>query len=98
MTYFAEIIDGKVKRVIVASQDFIDSEKLGSKKNWVETFIDGSKRYNYAGIDYTYDKKKDAFIPQKPSLDAEFNSETCTWITPEVIPVFSGSEVLDGYN
>lgn len=95
--YFAEVINGEVKRVIVASQDFINSGQLGNKNNWVETFIDKSKRYNYAGIGYTYDKKKDAFIPPKPTTDATFNSETCEWIVPVAV-VTSGSEVLDDYS
>ena len=57
---------GKVLRVIVADQAFIDSGKVGDPKRWVETQTDGSKRANYAGVGYTYDKTKDVFIPPKP--------------------------------
>lgn len=62
MSYFAEIENNIVTNVIVAEQDFIN-RLLGE---WVETFLDGSKRFNYAGIGYTYDPIDDAFIPPVP--------------------------------
>jgi hypothetical protein len=37
-------------------------------------------RKNYAGLGYTYDEARDAFIPPKPSDDAVLNEETCQWI------------------
>ena len=64
-TYFAEVINGKVQRVIVADQSFIDSGKVGDPKNWIETFMDGSVRKNYAGIGYEYHKDIDAFVAPK---------------------------------
>ena len=36
-------------------------------------------RMNYAGIGYTYDPDRDAFIPPSPGLGFTFNSETCLW-------------------
>ena len=62
MSYFAEIVENKVVNVIVAESDF--SDLLNGE--WVETFIDGSQRYNYAGIGYTYDAIDDAFIAPMP--------------------------------
>ena len=41
-------------------------------------------RGNYAGIGFTYDEDLDAFIPPKPSEDATLDTETYTWIVPEV--------------
>lgn len=43
--------------------------------------IDQSKslRYNYAGIGYTYDPVKDAFIAPCPGPEYVLNEETCTW-------------------
>ena len=41
-------------------------------------------RGNYAGIGFTYDEDLDAFIPQKPSEDATLDTETFTWVVPEV--------------
>ena len=39
-------------------------------------------RKNYAGIGYTYDDTRDAFIPPKPFLSWVFNETTCTWDSP----------------
>jgi hypothetical protein len=37
-------------------------------------------RKNYAGIGYTYDPQRDAFIPPKPTPDAVLDEDTCQWI------------------
>lgn len=39
-------------------------------------------RKNYAGIGFTYDAVKDAFIPPKPSETSILNDETCLWEEP----------------
>ena len=39
-------------------------------------------RKNFAGIGYTYDAVRDAFIPPKPSADATLDEATCQWIVP----------------
>ena len=39
-------------------------------------------RKNYAGLGYTYDAARDAFIPPKPTPDATLDEETCQWIVP----------------
>jgi hypothetical protein len=36
-------------------------------------------RKNYAGIGYTYDPTRDAFIPPKPSDEHVLNEQTCQW-------------------
>lgn len=36
-------------------------------------------RKNYAGIGFTYDPDRDAFIPPKPDGDFTLNEETCLW-------------------
>jgi hypothetical protein len=38
-------------------------------------------RKNYAGIGFTYDPIRDAFIPPKPHPDFLLNEDTCTWYT-----------------
>ena len=40
-------------------------------------------RKNYAGIGYTYDEARDAFIPPQPSPDCTLDEETCLWVCPE---------------
>ena len=47
------------------------------------TSYNGSYRKNYAGIGYTFDSKRDAFIAPKPANAIGFDEETCQWIVPE---------------
>jgi hypothetical protein len=43
-------------------------------------------RKNYAGIGYTYDSVRDAFIPPKPFPSWVLNEETCQWGAPVAMP------------
>jgi len=55
--------------------------------------LDGTPlRKNYAGIGYTYDEDRDAFIPPKPYPSWILNEDTCHWKAPVAIPAdaFSG--------
>jgi len=47
------------------------------------TSYNANIRKNYAGIGFTYDEDRDAFIPPKPSDNAILDEETCRWIIPE---------------
>ena len=77
MAHFAEINnDNIVQRVIVAEQDFINSGAVGDSSRWIQTSynthggqhsLGGTPlRKNYAGVGFTYDQDKDAFIQPKP--------------------------------
>ena len=48
------------------------------------TSYNGNIRKNYAGIGYTYDAERDAFIAPKPNDAIGFDEDKCQWITPEV--------------
>ena len=43
-------------------------------------------RKNYAGIGYTYDEDRDAFIPPKPYASWVVNETTCIWEAPVAYP------------
>ena len=43
-------------------------------------------RKNYAGIGYTYDEQRDAFIPQKPYPSWLLDEDTCLWEPPVPMP------------
>jgi len=43
-------------------------------------------RKNYAGIGYTYDSQRDAFIPPKPFASWTLNEDTCLWNAPTPMP------------
>jgi hypothetical protein len=96
MAHFAEVINGIVKRVIVAEQNFIDSGAVGIPTRWVQTSynthggvhkLGGTPlRKNYAGIGYTYDNQRDAFIPPKPYPSWNLNEDICLWDSPVPYP------------
>ena len=58
------------------------------KPNTNEPSEDQSKalRKNYAGIGYTYDATRDAFIPPKPFNSWTLNEDTCLWDSPVAYP------------
>lgn len=102
MSHFAKIENGIVTQVIVAEQDVIDSGMFGA--GWIQTSYNtrGGEhpegrplRKNYAGIDYTYDAVRDAFIPPKPYPSWILNEDTCLWDSPVPYPV---SEKMYAWN
>jgi len=58
----------------------------GGYSNWKQTSYNGKIRKNYAGIGYTYDATRDAFIPPKPFESWTLNEETCLWDAPTPMP------------
>jgi hypothetical protein len=48
-------------------------------------------RKNYAGLGYTYDAGRDAFIPQKPYASWVLNEDTCLWDAPVAMPEDAGT-------
>jgi len=54
----------------------------GTELTWLQTSYNGSIRKNYAGVGYTYDAGRDAFIPPKPAPDYIFREKTCRWMHP----------------
>ena len=100
MSYFAKIETGIVTNVISAEQPFIDSHY--PSEEWVQTSYNthGGKhygqdgledsgvalRYNYAGIGYTYDTTKDAFIEPQPFSSWTLDETTCQWEPPVAYP------------
>jgi hypothetical protein len=52
-------------------------------------------RKNYAGIGYTYDEDRDAFIPPKPHDSWVLNEDTCLWEAPVPYPADGGMYAWD---
>jgi hypothetical protein len=50
---------------------------------WLQTSYHGNIRYNYAGVGYSYDPVRDAFIAPEPDNAIGFDEETCQWIVPD---------------
>lgn len=94
MAHFAQVENGVVTQVIVADQDVIYSGAFGA--GWVQTSYNtqgGQHRFggapfrkNYAGIGYTYDPQRDAFIPPQPFPSWTLDEDTCLWQAPVARP------------
>ena len=59
---------------------------LGLDGEWLQTSYNASFRKNYAGIGFSYDHVRDAFIPPKPFPSWLLDDETCRWIAPVAYP------------
>jgi len=96
MSHFAKVENGTVTQVIVVEQDVLDIGLFGDPSLWVQTsyntlggrhVLGGTPlRKNYAGVGYTYDSERDAFIPPKIYNSWELNEETCLWEAPTTMP------------
>ena len=106
MSHFAQI-DGNniVTQVLVIEQEVIDTGLFGDPNSFVQTSyntyggehkLNGTPlRKNYAGIGYTYDSGRDAFIPPKPYNSWVLNESTCLWDSPVAMPTDSKQYLWD---
>lgn len=86
MAHFAELDENNiVLRVLVVDNlleadgaDFL-ANTLGLGGTWIQTSYNGNIRKNYAGIGYTYDATRDAFIQPKCHDEAVLDEATCLW-------------------
>jgi hypothetical protein len=95
MSHFAKVCNGIVTQVIVAEPEFFQTFVDSSPGEWIQTSYNtkGGQhpegrplRKNYAGIGYTYDRVRDAFIPPKPFASWLLNEDTCLWDPPVAYP------------
>jgi hypothetical protein len=108
MAHFAKInYDGTVTSVLAVDNDsIIGSSKQEEENNgiefltqlmnypfWIQTSYNGSFRKNFAGIGYTYDSARDAFIPPQPYPSWTLDEDTCTYEAPTPYPI-----LMDEYN
>ena len=99
MSHFARIENGVVTSVIVIDQETLNLGHWGDPSLWVQPSYNtqGGQhpegrplRKNYAGIGYTYDSVRDAFIAPKPYASWVLNETTCNWGAPTPMPVVEG--------
>ena len=86
MSHYAKVVDSKVTSVIVAEEDFFDTFIDETPGTWIQTSYTGSIRKNYAGIGYTYDEVRDAFIEPQPYASWILNGTTCKYEAPTIYP------------
>jgi len=102
MAHFAKLGVGNIiEQIVVVHNSVItdnngnEVEQLGvdflnnlykSRDVWKQTSYNGNFRKRYAGIGYTYDQQRDAFIPPKPFNSWILNETTCNWESPVAKP------------
>jgi len=102
MAHFAKLGTGNIiEQVIVINNSVItdsdgnEQEQLGvdfinnlygTRDTWKQTSYNGNIRKNFAGIGYTYDQTRDAFIPPKPFTSWTLDEDTCLWEAPVAYP------------
>ena len=96
MAHFAKVENGVVTQVIVIDQDTLNLGHWGDPSLWIQTSYNtqGGKhllggtplRKNYAGIGFTYDANRDAFLPPRPFPSWVLDEDTCLWGAPTPMP------------
>jgi hypothetical protein len=102
MAHFAELDSTNnvigvqvVVNEVITDNDGNEQEQLGinflTQHNggvgwYKQTSYNGNFRKNYAGIGYTYDPTRDAFIAPQPFPSWTLNEDTCQWTSPVVKP------------
>ncbi len=107
MAHFAKLDENNLvtQVVVVDNKDILDeqnneSEDIGTQLcnnllggTWKQTSYNNNIRYNYAGIGFTYDGDRDAFIAPTPYPSWILDESTCRWDSPVPYPTVSeGSE------
>jgi len=99
MAHFAKVENGVVTSVIVIDQETLNLGHWGDPALWFQTSYNTSGgqhpqgrplRKNYAGIGFTYDSVRDAFISPKPYPSWTLDEATCWWSAPSPMPVVEG--------
>ena len=96
MAHYAKVSNSLVTQVIVAEAEFFDTFVDSSPGEWIQTSYnthggvhsEGNTplRKNYAGVGFTYDSVRDAFIPPQPYPSWLLIEDTCQWAYPTPIP------------
>ena len=97
MAHYAKIDKNNiVTRVLVMDEEVVNSGEFGNFLTWIKTSFNtyGGQhslggtplRKNYAGVGMTYDKNRDAFIPQQPYPSWILDEDTCLWDAPVAYP------------
>jgi len=103
MAHFAQLDESNIvtQVIVVSNNELLDNEIESEAKgiafcqslfggNWVQTSYNGNIRKNYAGIGFTYDATRDAFIEPQPYNSWVLDENTCHWQAPTPMPVEEG--------
>lgn len=96
MAHYAFLDDNNVVIEVITGRN--ENEVVDGISDWeeyygnfrgqrcVRTSYNGNIRKNYAGIGFTYDEERDAFIAPKPYPSWVLDEETCGWVAPVAYP------------
>lgn len=103
MAYFAKLDENDVvvdvhalNNIEMLTTEGVESEDMGKAffirwsggySKWVQTSFNGTIRKNFAGIGFTYDRVRDAFIAPKPFASWVLDENTCQWVAPIDMPL-----------
>ena len=100
MAHFAELDNNNhvLRVIVVGNKDTSDANGVEKESigvafcerlfggTWKQTSYNANLRKNYAGIGFTYDSVRDAFIAPKPFNSWTLNESTCQWQAPTAMP------------
>lgn len=95
MAHYAFLDDNNVVTQVIVGTDETELIEGLDPETWYGNFrgqvckrtsYNANIRKNYAGIGFTYDAQRDAFIPPKPFASWVLNEETCNWEAPVPMP------------
>ena len=88
MAHFAKLDENNIVTGVYVVGDEYETTYADSRKEFGEVYVQTSYnnriRFNYAGIGYSYDEARDAFIAPEPEGNLGFDETTCRWIMPEL--------------
>jgi hypothetical protein len=93
MAHYAFLDENNIVTEVITGIDETETIEGLDTETWYANFrgqtckrtsYHGNIRKNYAGIGYTYDAERDAFIAPEPANATGFDDITCRWITPKI--------------
>ena len=94
MAHYAFLDENNIVTEVIVGKDETDMSQdweqfYGEIRSQVckRTSYTGNIRKNYAGIGYTYDLGRDAFIPPQPYPSWILIEDTCQWTAPVAMPI-----------
>ena len=91
MAHFAKLDQNNIVTGVYVVGDEYETTYAEWRKEfgeiYVQTSYNNNIRFNYAGIGYSYDEVRDAFIAPEPEGNLGLDEATCQWIMPEAEPL-----------
>jgi hypothetical protein len=91
----------------IVTEVIVGIDESDTSQNWEEfygnfrgqtckrTSYNNNIRKNFAGVGYTYDESRDAFIPPQPFNSWSLNEQTCLWEAPTPMPTDDKTYIWD---